>query len=84
MYVLIFYVIFFWNISYSKNNYERYKKFAQFANLHIYAKRTLFLSDLNQTVIFSADFQKVLRYQKIKIIPVFHVDRRMGGQQRRS
>jgi len=46
------------------------------------------LSHFNQTLIFSADFLKVLRHQKIKIRPVvaklFHVDRRMGGQQRRS
>jgi hypothetical protein len=36
----------------------------------IYAKRTVFLSDLNQTLIFSTYFLKEFRYQKIKISPV--------------
>jgi hypothetical protein len=50
--------------------------------LGILVKCPLFLSDLNQTWIFSANFQKILQHQIfLKIRPVeamlFHMDRRL-------
>ena len=60
MCVLIFSTTFFWNISYSEKKWARYDRKMRIG-LHV--KYPLFLSDCNETWIFSKDWQK---YSNIK------------------
>jgi hypothetical protein len=51
---------FVWNIFHSKNNWARYDK-KMCLGYHV--KYPLFLSDFNETCIFSKDFQKMFKHQ---------------------
>ena len=57
--VLIFSIIYVWNISHSKKKWERHDK-KMYIGLHV--KYPLFLSDCNETWIFSTDF-RIFKYQ---------------------
>jgi hypothetical protein len=58
MCVLIRSTIFVWNISYSKKKWASY-----FICVGLHVKHPLFLSDFNETLIFSTDFLKILKFQ---------------------
>ena len=61
MYGLVsFTTFFFWNISHSKKNWERYDQ-KLYIGLHV--KYRLFLSEFNETCIFSTVFRKIYKYQ---------------------
>ena len=50
----------------------------------IHVTYPLFLSDVNETQVFSTDFRKILKSNFMKILPegaeLFHADERKGGQ----
>jgi hypothetical protein len=60
MCVLIFCTTFVWNISHSKKNWVRY---VQKTSIGLHVKYRLFLSDFNETWIFSADFSTIFKCQ---------------------
>jgi DNA integrity scanning protein DisA with diadenylate cyclase activity len=57
--VMIFSTTFVWNISHSKQNS------AQYTYLRLHVKYLAFLSDVDETLIFSADFRKIIKYLHI-------------------
>jgi hypothetical protein len=59
MCVLIFSTKFVRNISHSKKKWARYDQTYRL----VFIKYPLFLSDSNDTRIFSTDFRKILKYQ---------------------
>jgi len=61
MCVLRFFTTFVRNVYHSKKNWARYDK--SYIGLHV--KCPLFLSDINETLIFSTDFRKILKYQML-------------------
>jgi hypothetical protein len=58
--VLILPTTFVWNISHSKKKWARYGK-KNCIGLHV--KYSLFMSDFNETLIFSTDLLKILKHQ---------------------
>jgi len=77
MCVMIFSTSFVWNIFYSKTNRARCDQKCTL----VFIKYPLFLSDFNETWIFSTDFSKKFQISNfMKILPVgaelFHADRR--------
>ena len=60
MCVSIFSITFVWNISHSKKNWARYDQ--KYIHIGLHLKYPIFLSYFNETLIFSPEFLKVLRY----------------------
>jgi hypothetical protein len=84
MCVLIFSTVFVWNIALSKKNWARYDQ--KCIRLHV--KYPLFLSDFNETRIFSTGFRKntqISNFMKIRHVEAefFHADGSTGGQTER-